>query len=69
MLTDLKTALRPALMLTLLFALLLGIAYPVLLTGIGQVLFAPQANGSSAVSGVFHRCNAINQPTTSASHT
>ena len=46
MLTELKTALRPALVLTLLFALLLGIAYPALLTGIGQALFPAQANGS-----------------------
>lgn len=46
MLTDLKTALRPALMMTLLFALLLGIAYPLALTGIGQVVFPVQANGS-----------------------
>ena len=46
MLNDLKTALRPALVMTLLFALLLGIAYPLALTGIGQVLFPAQANGS-----------------------
>ena len=46
MLTDLKTALRPALVLTLLFAALLGIAYPLALTGIGQSLFPAQANGS-----------------------
>jgi K+-transporting ATPase ATPase C chain len=46
MLTDLKTALRPALVLTLLFAALLGLLYPALLTGIGQALFPHQANGS-----------------------
>lgn len=46
MLSDLKTALRPALVLTLLFAALLGIAYPLALTGIGQALFPAQANGS-----------------------
>ena len=46
MLNDFKTALRPALMMTLLFALLLGIAYPLALTGIGQVAFPVQANGS-----------------------
>ena len=39
MLNDLKTALRPALVLTALFALLLGLAYPLALTGIGQLLF------------------------------
>jgi K+-transporting ATPase ATPase C chain len=46
MFTDLKSALRPALVLTVLFALLLGVAYPLALTGIGQVAFPAQANGS-----------------------
>ena len=46
MLSDLKSALRPALTLTLLFAALLGLAYPLALTGIGQALFPEQANGS-----------------------
>jgi len=46
MLTDLKSALRPAIVLTLLFAALLGLAYPALLTGIGQAIFPHQANGS-----------------------
>ena len=46
MLTDFKTALRPALALTIAFALLLGILYPLALTGIGQGLFPSQANGS-----------------------
>lgn len=46
MFTDLKTSLRPALVMTLLFALLLGIAYPLALTGIGQTIFPAQANGS-----------------------
>src|SRR3546814_4664381 len=46
MLSDLKTAVRPALVLTLLFAALLGLSYPLVLTGIGQALFPSQANGS-----------------------
>lgn len=46
MLTDFKSALRPAIVLTLLFAALLGLAYPALLTGIGQAIFPYQANGS-----------------------
>lgn len=46
MLTDLKTALRPALVLTLLFAALLGLLYPAMITGIGQAVFPHQANGS-----------------------
>lgn len=44
--TDLITAFRPAIVMTLLFALLLGIAYPLALTGIGQAIFPAQANGS-----------------------
>ena len=48
---DLRSAFRPALVLTLLFALLLGILYPLALTGIGQALFPAQANGSLLRSG------------------
>lgn len=43
---DLISALRPALVLTALFVLLLGLAYPLALTGAGQLLFPHQANGS-----------------------
>lgn len=43
---DFITSLRPALVMTLLFAALLGLAYPLALTGIGQALFPEQANGS-----------------------
>ncbi|HWW58980.1 MAG TPA: potassium-transporting ATPase subunit KdpC [Sphingopyxis sp.] len=43
---DIISSLRPALVMTLLFALLLGLAYPLALTGIGQALFPDQANGS-----------------------
>jgi potassium-transporting ATPase KdpC subunit len=43
---DIISSLRPALVMTLLFAALLGIAYPLALTGIGQALFPGQANGS-----------------------
>ncbi|MDV3458943.1 potassium-transporting ATPase subunit KdpC [Sphingomonas sp. HF-S4] len=43
---DLKSSLRPAIVLTILFALLLGLVYPFAMTGIGQALFPSQANGS-----------------------
>ena len=46
MLNELASALRPALVLTVLFALLLGLAYPAAVTGAGQLLFPYQANGS-----------------------
>jgi potassium-transporting ATPase KdpC subunit len=46
MLHDLKASLRPALVLTLLFAALLGLAYPLAITGLAQALFPAQANGS-----------------------
>ena len=40
------THLRPALVLTLFFMLLTGLAYPLAITGIAQVVFPTQANGS-----------------------
>lgn len=46
MFADLKSALRPALVLTLLFAALLGLGYPLAITGIAQLMFPAQANGS-----------------------
>ena len=49
MLKDFTSALRPAIVLTLLFAALLGLAYPALLTGIGQAAFPKQASGSLIV--------------------
>jgi len=38
--------LRPALVMTALFTLLLGLAYPLAVTGMAQVAFPDQANGS-----------------------
>ncbi|MGF7172078.1 K+-transporting ATPase ATPase C chain [Sphingobium xanthum] len=46
MLKDFTSAIRPAVVLTILFALLLGLAYPAAITGIGQLAFPHQANGS-----------------------
>ena len=43
---DFSSALRPAMVMTILFAALLGIAYPLALTGLGQAIFPSQANGS-----------------------
>lgn len=43
---DITSALRPAIVMALLFAALLGLGYPLAMTGIGQVLFPAQANGS-----------------------
>lgn len=37
---------RPAIVSTILFTLLLGLAYPLAITGVSQVLFKPQADGS-----------------------
>jgi K+-transporting ATPase ATPase C chain len=46
MFKDISSALRPAIVMTLLFAALTGLAYPALLTGVGQLVFPAQANGS-----------------------
>lgn len=43
---DLITSLRPALVMTGLFALTLGLAYPLAITGIAQLAMPHQANGS-----------------------
>ena len=51
MFKELTSAVRPALVLTVLFALLLGLAYPAVLTGICQILFPAQANGSLVRDG------------------
>jgi potassium-transporting ATPase KdpC subunit len=45
------THLRPALALTLLFTLLTGLAYPLVLTGIAEGLFPAAANGSLVLQG------------------
>lgn len=46
MLKDFTTSLRPAIVLTVLFAVLLGLVYPAAITGIGQVIAPSAANGS-----------------------
>lgn len=43
---DFTSSLRPAIVMTILFAILLGIVYPLAMTGIGQTIFPSQANGS-----------------------
>lgn len=43
---DFLSSLRPAIVMTLLIALVFGIGYPVAMIGVGQLLFPHQANGS-----------------------
>ncbi len=46
MFTEITRALRPAIVLLLLLAVITGLAYPALITGIAQVAMPEQANGS-----------------------
>lgn len=47
--SEIRAAFRPALVMMLLFTALLGLAYPLAILGIGQVVFPHQANGSMIV--------------------
>jgi len=47
----LRNQLRPAVVLTLLLCVLTGIIYPGVVTGLAQLLFPSQANGSRVTSG------------------
>jgi len=51
MFNDLSSSLRPAIVMTILFAILLGLIYPLLILGIGQTVFPVQANGSLVRDG------------------
>lgn len=48
---DFTSSLRPAIILTAFFALLLGILYPLAITGVAQIAFPHQANGSIVRDG------------------
>ncbi|GAA4037598.1 potassium-transporting ATPase subunit KdpC [Sphingomonas rosea] len=51
MLTDIRTALRPALVLLLGLTLLTGLVYPLAITGAAQLIAPSQANGSLVRDG------------------
>ena len=44
-------ALRPAILVSVIFLVLLGLAYPLAETGVGQAFFSRQANGSLSSNG------------------
>ena len=46
MLTELRASLRPAIVLLLLMAIVTGLAYPALITGVAQLAMPARANGS-----------------------
>jgi K+-transporting ATPase ATPase C chain len=61
----LRKQLRPAIVMTLLLCVLTGLAYPGIVTGIAQVLFPRQANGSLVeVGGRVVGSEIIGQPFT-----
>ena len=47
--SELRSSLRPALVLFALLSALTGLAYPLLVTGVAQVVFADAANGSLVI--------------------
>lgn len=64
-----KTLLRPALSLFVLLTLITGLAYPLAVTGLAQVLFPDQANGSLVkVKGVVVGSALIGQPFSQPGH-
>lgn len=64
-----KTLFRPALSLFILLTLITGLAYPLAVTGLAQLLFPSQANGSLVkVNGVVVGSALIGQPFSQPGH-
>lgn len=61
------TQLRPAIVILLIMTLLTGVAYPLLITGVGQLVFPDQANGSLITrDGTILGSSLIGQPSEDA---
>ena len=50
--SDIASAILPSIVMTIGFTLLCGIAYPLVVTGVGQAVMPHQANGSLMVDGI-----------------
>ena len=57
-----RAQIRPALMAILIFTLLTGVIYPLVVTGVAQLVFPRQANGSLITNNGLAVGSSVNRP-------